>query len=186
MAATKNLTDEQFTKLECDSYAFLKASKFVAEYIKQREADPMSTVHNSMTTVMFTNLGMAFELKLKALYFKTTGKTVRGHVLAELFDKLPEHIRSDLQLIFENGPVYELKAYKNAKEPPERPSSSPKEGFRGLLAYLDENGMYNRRYSFETFSSHEWSTEIEPESLFILYSKITEFSNRIPKSNSSA
>lgn len=68
----KKFTDEQLTKLKCDSHAFLEVSRLAADYIDQAQAAPMSTIHNSMTTAMLTNLGMAFELKLKALKVSQT------------------------------------------------------------------------------------------------------------------
>ena len=177
MKSTKGLTDEQIIQLECDAHAFLKASKFAADYIKRTEAAPMSTGRVSMTTVSLTNLGMAFELKLKALCAKTIGAFPHTHLLAELFRHLPPHIQSELEKIYAAGPTYELTAYIRAKEQPIAPPAPVIAGFQGFLSYLDEIGLYGRRFSFEIYSSNEWRIEINADSMIDLLNRITEFSN---------
>ena len=177
MSTTIKFTAEQITKLECDSRGFLEASNFAANYIIQSKAVPTSTVHTSMTTVMLTNLGLGFELKLKALFARLGIHIPKTHILADLFQNLPKQIKSELERIFISGPSYEFIAHMRSNDKPNRPPSNPITSFRDFLAYLDEIGLYNRRYSFETYSSQDWWIEIEPKSIFALMNRITEFSN---------
>ncbi len=170
-------TSEQVTKLECDSHGFLEASKFAADYIEREKAKPLSTIRTSMETVMLTNLGLAFELKLKALHVKSNGSILKTHSLTKLFHKLPLRIRSELERIYTTVPVFEFTAYRLAKQKPDPPHSQHFDNLSGFLAYLDKIGLYDRRYSFEGYSTSEWWIEITPEAMFNFMGKITEFSN---------
>ena len=183
MRKTTSLTKEQFTKLECDAHAFLEVARLTKEHMNQIQPYTMSTAYTSLSTAIMTNLGMGFELKLKAIHYKASGFIPHTHVLVEIYDSLDAgSIKSQLTDIYEEclkgTPDRSIGiAYIFSEK---RPSPSPPyqiRDFREFLSYLDKIGLYDRRYSFASFSNHEWWLDIQQGFLKQLIDRITEFTN---------
>ena len=158
----QEFTQEQIAKLENDSLAFFLTAKFASDHIDQERFTPASTERFSMVTALYTNMGMAFELCLKTLLIKSTHESLKGHVLAKIFDKLPERIKAEMEGIFIAGPrEFHIRAYQyNSKKPDPPPPTNIKD-FRSFLVFLDKITLYDRRYSFEDFSRRNWWIEID-------------------------
>ena len=110
--------------------------------------------------------------------------------------KLGESVRLQLTSIYEQflkdweseeDDTDIFRAYVTAKEEEEEPSQQPQlsslETLRGLLSYLDDIGLYSRRYSYETFSSHKWWFEVELGFFSLLLSRLTGFTNALDESD---
>ena len=182
-----SLTKEQFAKLECDAHAFLEVELLARKHLNEIQPSPMSTAYISLATTIMTNLGMGFELKLKALHYKATGFIPCTHKFVKIYDSLDEgSIKTRLTEIYreclKDTPDRSIvMAYVFSKTQPSPLPSRQVRDFREFLSYLDEIGLYNRRYSFEEFSSREWWTEIRPTFLAQLINRITEFINSLPE-----
>ena len=186
MSKTTSLTKEQFTKLECDAHAFLQVARLVEEHLSQMQPEPMSTAYISLSTAMITNIGMGFELKLKAIHYKATGFIPHTHELVKIYDSLDsESIKSRLTDIYQkclkDTPPELAVAHVVSKGRPRPPRDFQAPDFRGFLNYLDSISLYDRRYSFENFSNHEWWIVIKQVFFAQLFSRITEFTNSLPE-----
>ena len=179
------LTKDQFTKLECDAHACLELALIAEAQMNENQGYPMSTATVSRSTAMMTVLGLGIELKLKALYYKTTGSVhPNTHALVTVYDSLDANIKSQLTDIFNEWRSAfpersELGvAYIRSKTVPNSPSNNLQSaGFRGILEFFDHVGLYSRRYSFEDFSYNEWWQVVYPKTLAPLIDKITGFTN---------
>ena len=196
MSTTRFYTNEQITKLDCDAHVFLEVARLAANHRDKKRAVPGSTAYTSITTAMMTNLGLALELRLKVLHARVKSPIPYTHELVQLYDKLGESVRSKLTGIYEQflkdweseeDETDIFRAYVTAKETEEEPSQQPQlssiETLRGLLSYLDDIGLYSRRYSFENYSSHEWWLTAELEFFSLLLSRLTEYTNELAESN---
>lgn len=187
MRKTISTTKEQFTKLECDAHAFLEVARLAEKHPDKIQSAPMSTAYTSLSTAIMTNLGMGLELKLKAIHYKASGFIPHTHVLVEIYDSLDAgSIKSRLTDIYKeclkappDRPI--TIAYVFSKKQPNPPPSYQVRDFREFLSYLDEIGLYNRRYSFENFSNREWWLDIQQAFLKQLINRITEFTNSLPE-----
>lgn len=179
------LTKDQFTKLECDAHACLELALIAEAQMNENQGYPMSTATISRSTAMMTVLGLGIELKLKALYYKTTGSIHHNtHGLVTVYNSLDANIQSQLTDIFNEwvnelpGPQTVAKAYIHSNTLPNPPSNNLQStGFQGILEFFDYVGLYSRRYSFEDFSYNEWWQVVYPKTLAPLIDKITGFTN---------
>ena len=191
MRKTMFLTKEQFTKLECDAHAFLEVERLTRKHMNEVQPPLMSPKYISLATTIMTNLGMGFELKLKAIHYKATGFIPWEHEFVKIYDSLDAGgVKARLAEIYkeclEATPDKSIvNTYKRSKEQPSPIPSPQIRDFREFLSYLDEIGLYNQRYSFEDFSSREWWKEIQPAFLTQLINRITEFTNSLPEPSSS-
>lgn len=183
---TTSLTKEQFTKLECDAHAFLEVAQLTREHMNKIQPYPMSTAYTSFSTAIMTNLGMGFELKLKTVHYKASGFIPHTHVLVEIYDSLDAGtIKSKLTDIYEeclkDTPDRSIgTAYIFSKRKPSPTPNPQARNLREFLSYLDQVGLYNRRYSFASFSNHEQWLDIQSAFLTQLINRITEFTNSLP------
>lgn len=187
MQRNTRITKDQFIKLECDAHACLELAMMAETHINESQSDPMSTAGISRATAMMTILGLGIELKLKALYYKTTSSIhPNTHALVDVYDSLDASVKSELTDIFDEW-VKEFKvpqtiavAYVHSKEQPSPPNNNLQStGFRGILGFFDDVGLYSKRYSFEDFSYNKWWKVIYPSTLAPLISRITEFTNNL-------
>ncbi len=196
MSTTRSYTNEKIIKLDCDAHAFLEIASLAAAYRDRIRAVPGSTAYTSITTAMMTNLGIALELRLKVLHARVKSPIPLTHELVQLYDSLGESVRLKLTGIYEQfledwereeDETDIFRAYVTAKETEEEPSQQPQlssiETLRGLLSYLDDIGLYSRRYSFENFSSNKWWLAVELEFFTRLLSRLTGFTNELAESD---
>lgn len=177
------LTKEQFTKLGCDSHAFFEAA-VVLESELVSKAHPASTAGRSRATVMMVNFGMGLELKLKSLYYWNNPKHDQGHSFVSLYDNLDRGMKDNLIRLYQEW-LSELKnphtvaaIYKYSKVKPDQILTKYHK-LRGLLEFLDDQGLYSRRYSFEKFSSRNWWGVISPKAFSGFVNKVTKFTKTL-------
>ena len=165
---------DQLNKLEQDAACFISVAENT-KYLRDK-ADPNSLIRLGYATVMQTNFGIGFELKLKSLQFRTKGfySFRSDHKLVPLFDSLDKKIRDALDFIFErvrpqmgiiqqgsfSGPIILDKDNPSISIPFTVSPVLRLKGFRALLEAFDEiasdqKGMYGRRYSFETYAAKQ-------------------------------
>ena len=171
-----SFTDEQITKLQNDTRAFLLAAKLLATKLGQFDERSSHPAIFSLHTALYTNLGIAFELNFKALYAIKRRDAKKTHRLAVLFDHLPQEIQFGLEEIFGSCGDPEITAYRRSDQKPRDFRADKLKDFGGFLSYLDKTELYGRRYSYEYFSSSEeyWYA---PDHNFIirLVEKVTLF-----------
>lgn len=172
----RSFTDEQITKLQNDARAFLLAASFLATQLDQFDEGASHPKIFSLQTALYTNIGIAFELNLKALYAKEGSDIRKEHRLARLFDHLPQEIQAGLKEIFSSCGCPEITAYRRSSQKPPDIRADKLEDFRWFLAYLDKTELYGRKYSYEKFSSSEkyWYAP-DFNYLLTLIAKITLF-----------
>ena len=187
MQQNTHLTKEQFVKLACDAHACLELALIAEARINESQDHPMSMPTVSRTTAMMTVLGLGIELKLKALYYKTTSSVhPNTHALVTVYDSLDANIKSQLTDIFNEWTSTFPEGSKlgvasiRSKTVPNSPGNNLQfTGFRGILEFFDHVGLYSRRYSFEDFSYNGWWQVIYPRTLAPLMKKVTEFTNNL-------
>ncbi len=150
-----SFTDEQITKLQNDTRAFLLAAKLLSTELGQFDEGSSHPAIFSLHTALYTNLGIAFELNLKALYAKERRSAKKTHKLAVLFAHLPQEIQLGLEEIFGSCGDPEITAYRRSDQKPPGFRADKLKDLRGFLSYLDKTTLYDRRYSYEHFSSSE-------------------------------
>lgn len=131
-----------------------------------------------MTPVLLTNLGFSLELKLKALAIRVGSPVFHTHKPAFLYEKLPDETKRSLKDLYAEG-EYEFTAFKftPTPTPPNAPESMGLNTLHDFLRYLDEVGLFGRRYSFETYAADEWWVELEPNGMIAFVDRSTQFSN---------
>ena len=83
------------------------------------------------------------------------------------------------ELAHADGPTNVFTATVTSKGPPSQIDPFPKFTFRFVLEYLDDVGLFGKRYSFEHFSKHEYWIEMEFGFFAGLINKLTEYTNGI-------
>ena len=172
------MTGEQFRKIVGDAKAFRDAAWLVECRIQQLQTQDGDTrriggskgwrshdVWESLKTVSHFNLFNAFELGLKCLLEVQGISPIRGregHLLAVLYDSLPDEIARKLDDMFRKEIMqrpFVLKAVARTDTPrrPDSPRSRPLRTLRDFCAYFDEDAkLWMKRYSWEDLTSGQY------------------------------
>ena len=118
-----------------------------------------ATAMESLKSVSHFNLGTALELSFKLMLRTWRHPVPATHKLTELYDALPDEVRTDFDGKFEMPPEGDLaRSYANGEHPPVLPRLrevlwAP----RDYLVYLDhEIGLSGHRYTWETVAKQEY------------------------------
>ena len=175
------LTDKQLDKLVDDGDAFFQVAKDIAR--KSRTSGQSGDSNYSYSTVWMTNLGLSFELKLKAIsYFRTHGYR-KTHQLVTLYNDLDADIQSQLTSAFERFVQNRLiRDFYDVRQtlslgyeiPIPRFSLDADRSFGELMATFDKIQLFMRRYAFEAFDPGEPWIELNPEPLARLVAEMND------------
>lgn len=166
------LTDKQLDKLVDDADAFFQVAKDIAR--KSRTSGQSGDSNYSYSTVWMTNLGLSFELKLKAISYLRMDGYRKTHQLVTLYDDLDADIQSQLTSAFERFVQNQLipdfyDVRQTPGQDPEIPiprfSRDAARSFGELMATFDEIQLFMRRYAFEAFDPGKPWIELKPEPL---------------------
>ena len=167
------LTGKQIEKMVDDADAFFQVARDVARE-KRGTGGQAGDPNYSYSTVWMTNLGLSFELKLKAMSYLRKGGYRKTHELVTLYNDLEADIHSQLTSVFEQfvqnrlvpnfydvrrGPSMEYEI------PTPRFSREANKSFGELMATFDDIQLFMRRYAFEAFDPGEPWIELNPEPL---------------------
>lgn len=175
------LTDKQLDKLVDDADAFFQVARDVARksQINGRSGDS----NYSYSTVWMTNLGLSFELKLKAISYLRTRRYRKTHQLVTLYKDLDAEIQSRLTSGFERLAQNQLmQDYYDVRRDPSlgreipipRFSRDADRSFGELMATFDDIQLFMRRYAFEAFNPGEPWVELNPEPLARLVAEMND------------
>ena len=166
------LTDKQLDKLVDDADAFFQVAKDIAR--KSRPSGQSGDSNYSYSTVWMTNLGLSFELKLKAISYLRMDGYRKTHRLVTLYNDLDADIQSQLTSAFERFVQNRLiRDFYDVRQAPSlehkiltpRFSLDADRSFGELMATFDEIQLFMRRYAFEAFDPGKPWIELDPEPL---------------------
>ena len=178
---------QQLTKLACDAYAFIEVAQLAERHISSIGAQPMSTAHVSLKTVMMVNAGLAIELTLKLIHHKlqtpVPSKELYSHSLVHLFGLLDKSSRDELERRYASvmkswagdGTKNVMTARIMSATTPDKPTDASWSKFGDMLEYLDEVTLFLRRYSFEAYSLNEWWIEVDATFLQMIYKTLADY-----------
>ena len=186
------LTDTQLDKLVDDADAFFQVAGDVAREIRARGQSGAPSY--SYSTVWMTNLGLSFELKLKAISYLRKHEYRKTHQLVTLYNDLDSEIRSQLTSMFEKFVQNSLvpNFYDVRWDPSRyeirtpRSSRSADKSFGELMATFDEIGLFMRRYAFERFNPGKPWIELNPEPLARLVTEMNSLIARLRHQSSAS
>ena len=118
-----------------------------------------ATAMESLKSVSHFNLGTALELSFKLMLRAWRHPVPATHKVAELYDALPEDVRTDFDGKFEGPPGGDLaRSYANGEHPPVLPRvSEVLWAPRDYLVYLDDEiGLSGHRYTWESVAKQEY------------------------------
>ena len=161
-------TNEQLQLLYWTVRATHLAAKDLIE--KRRELGLQLGTYQEMSvtgTAIF-NVGFSLELVLKLGIAVTENRFPHTHVLVDLYEALPcqtKHVVSAKydEYSIENPNAHLFQATLWSATRPADPLKFDVRTFRGLLDYLDQMGVYDKRYAFEGFSLGEWFVRVDVE-----------------------
>ncbi len=175
------LTDKQLDKLVDDADAFFQVAKDIAR--KSRTSGQSGDSNYSYSTVWMTNLGLSFELKLKAISYLRMDGYRKTHQLVTLYNDLDADIQSQLTSAFERfvqnrliPDFYDVRQTPSLehKTPTPRFSRDADRSFGELMATFDDIQLFMRRYAFEAFDPGEPWIELNPEPLARLVAEMND------------
>ena len=175
------LTDKQLDKLVDDADAFFQVARDVAR--KSKINGQSGDSNYSYSTVWMTNLGLSFELKLKAISYLRMDGYRKTHQLVTLYKDLDAEIQSRLTSGFERLAQNQLmQDYYDVRRDPSlgreipipRFSRDADRSFGELMATFDDIQLFMRRYAFEAFNPGEPWVELNPEPLARLVAEMND------------
>ena len=175
------LTDKQLDKLVDDADAFFQVARDVAR--KSKINGQSGDSNYSYSTVWMTNLGLSFELKLKARSYLRMDGYRKTHQLVTLYKDLDAEIQSRLTSGFERLAQNQLmQDYYDVRRDPSlgreipipRFSRDADRSFGELMATFDDIQLFMRRYAFEAFNPNEPWVELNPEPLARLVAEMND------------
>ena len=188
------LTDTQLDKLVDDADAFFQVARDIARE-KRGTGGQAGDPNYSYSTVWMTNLGLSFELKLKAMSYLRRGGYRKTHELVTLYNDLDADIHYQLTSVFEQfvqnrlvpnfydvrrGPSMEYEI------PTPRFSREANKSFGELMATFDDIRLFMRRYAFEAFDPGEPWIELNPAPLARLVAEMNSLIARLRHQSSAS
>ena len=176
----KMYTEEQLMRCSHDAYSFYVAAKLMWQEIQQKKYRPNSNPWVSAMGILKCNLGMAFELSLKLLLIKNNRPVCHSHRFVKLFENLPHSVRKELEQTYQSnktpGCIRAFIHTKTPEPPTEEPDNRPLNNLVRFFGWLDDMGMYDRRYAFEKFSRGKYYYYFDPPTvLFDLWREFAEY-----------
>lgn len=167
------LTGKQIEKMVDDADAFFQVARDVARE-RRGTGGQAGDANYSYSTVWMTNLGLSFELKLKAMSYLRKGGYRAIHELNGLYQALDADIQSQLTSVFKQfvqnrlgANFYDVRRGPSMEDkiPGPRFSREADKSFGDLMKYFDNIKLFMRRYAFESFDPGKPWVELNPEPL---------------------
>ncbi|MCY3625957.1 MAG: hypothetical protein OXH71_05935 [Candidatus Dadabacteria bacterium] len=201
--AKPRIDGDSYLKLIGDTKAFLEATFFIEERIRELKVEDGNQnriggstgwrIHNvweSLKTASHFNFGIALELRLKCI-LELCGLHKEGraasHNLEKIYSLIPDEISRELEDLYAHemkNRSLKLKAFmRSESEPTDTPSNNDLKNLKDLCIYFDKDvKLWLKRYSWEELLNKTWVHYIEDLSpLMDFVQEAEEIGNRMAR-----